>query len=348
MQKRIRDYGVEIGKLKTGVLNKITDVMGVSVGHATIDDGDLKTGVTAIHPHDRNLFKEKVIGAAYVMNGFGKTVGTIQIEELGTIETPILLTNTLSIGECTNSLLTYMIEQNEEIGNTTGTVNPIVGECNDMFLNNIRAQAVKKEHVYEALKTSDREFLEGAVGAGTGMKSFGLKGGIGSSSRILQYPHGTYMLGALVLSNFGEIHNFLLDGKRAGEKIQEKLLYNQAEGDKGSIIIVIATDLPVTSRQLKRIIKRASVGLSRTGSYIGNGSGDIFIGFSTANKISHDNPNQLVPSYAIHEEDIDQAFIAAAETTEEAILNSLITAETTTGRNGNTLYSLKDFMHDIR
>lgn len=347
MQKRIRDYGIKIGRLETGALNKITDVKGVTVGHSTINEGSLKTGVTAIHPHEGNIFKNKVVGATYVMNGFGKTIGTVQVEELGTIETPILLTNTLSVGECTNSLLSYMVEQNEEIGDTTGTVNPIVCECNDMFINDIRAFGVKKDHVYEAIHTAGVDFLEGSVGAGTGMKCFGLKGGIGSSSRVVSYPHGTYTIGALVLSNFGELQNLTIDGGHVGKKIKEKLSNQSNEGDKGSIIMVIATDLPVTARQLKRIIKRAGVGLSRTGSYLGNGSGDIIIGFSTINKINHESKDELVTVSAIHENDIDQAFMAAADATEEAILNSMITADTTIARNGSTVYSLKEFINDL-
>ncbi|MCE7791539.1 P1 family peptidase [Salipaludibacillus sp. CUR1] len=348
MQKRLRDYGMTIGSLETGPRNKITDVKGVTVGHSTIDDGEIKTGVTAIYPHGGNLFTEKMVGATYVLNGFGKAVGTLQVDELGTIETPILLTNTLSIGEVTNSLITYMLEHNEEIGTTTGTVNPLVAECNDMFLNNIRSQAVKKHHVYEALSGASGEFDEGAVGAGTGMKCFGLKGGIGSSSRILSYPHGTYTVGVLVLSNFGQLEHFRMPGiGLAGEKIKANLAEHRDEEDKGSVIIVVATDLPVESRQLKRIIKRAGAALGRTGSYMGNGSGDIFLGFSTANPVSHHSNDTLQKCETIHENDIDQAFTAVADAAEEAILNSMLTAKTTTGREGNTLVSLAEFMDEL-
>ncbi|MEH7383510.1 P1 family peptidase [Bacillus sp. JJ1533] len=347
MQKRLRDYGIQIGTLPTGSLNKITDVKGVKVGHSTISKGEIQTGVTAIIPHEQNIFNNKVVAASYAMNGFGKTMGTLQIDELGTIETPILLTNTLSAGVVADHLIGYSLAQNKEIGDTTGTVNPVVGECNDMFLNNIRNQSITANHVREALETATTHYEEGSIGAGMGMKCFGLKGGIGSSSRILTYPHGTYTLGVLVLSNFGDLDQFRLNGKHVGPMIKTKLPVTTSDGDKGSIMIIIATDLPVTSRQLKRIIKRASVGLSRTGSFIGNGSGDVFIGFSTANKISHDNHNTLQTFKAVHEDDLDQVFLATADATEEAILQSLVTAKTTIGRNGNTLYSLADYMDEI-
>ncbi len=347
MQKRLKDYGITIGNLPTGALNKITDVKGVRVGHSTISDGDIQTGVTAIIPHDTNIFNNKVVAASYAMNGFGKTMGTLQIDELGTIETPILLTNTLSVGVASNHLIGYMLEQNAGIGDTTGTVNPVIGECNDMFLNNIRKRSVTETNVREALETATPNFEEGSIGAGAGMKCFGLKGGIGSSSRILTYPHGNYTLGVLVLSNFGEIDQFRLNGIHVGPIIKEKISSKSEKGDKGSIMIIIATDLPVTSRQLKRIIKRASVGLSRTGSFIGNGSGDVFIGFSTANTISHENKGELQSIKVIHEDDLDQAFLATADATEEAILQSLLAAKTTTGRNGNILYSLAELMSEI-
>ncbi len=344
MQKRIRDYGIEIGSLETGRLNKITDVSGVTVGHATIDDGPLKTGVTAILPHQGNLFTNKVVGSVHVLNGFGKSVGTIQLEELGTIETPILLTNTLSIGTCTDSLIDYMLEHNPEIGRTTGTVNPLVGECNDMYLNDIRTRAVQNRHVREALTSVTTDFQEGGVGAGTGMKCFGLKGGIGSSSRVVSYPHGSYTIGVLTLTNFGSLEQLRINGKQAGKIIKQRLAVQRDELDKGSVMIVVATDLPVSSRQLKRIIKRAGVGLSRCGSYIGNGSGDIVIGFSTVNQVAHRSDGRVNCHRSIHEDDIDPAFLAVADATEEAILNSMVTAETVTGRDGNTLYSLREFI----
>ena len=253
-QKRIRDYGITIGKLETGMENSITDVKGVRVGHLTLNDGDIKTGVTAIIPHGGNMFKEKLIASSHVINGFGKTVGTIQINELGTIETPILLTNTLSVGVASNALMEYMLDGNEDIGKTTGTVNPVVCECNDAYLNDIRGGHIKREHVLKALDNCDVDFLEGAYGAGTGMSCYGLKGGIGTSSRIVKLDNKDYTVGVLVLSNFGEKEDFTINGVKAGEKIIEIDKINEVEEDKGSIIIIVATDIPLTNRQLERIL----------------------------------------------------------------------------------------------
>lgn len=346
-QKKIRDYGIVIGSMKTGKRNAITDVQGVTVGHTTLNDREMKTGVTAILPHQGNLFKEKVIGATYVINGFGKTIGTVQIDELGTIETPILLTNTFSVGVCYNALVQYMLERNPEIGRTTGTVNPVVGECNDMLLNDIRADFIKEEHVFSALENASVDFEEGSIGAGTGMACYGLKGGIGSSSRLIECSHGTYTIGVLVLSNYGQMKEFRLNGQHIGEKLYQIVPSPHNEEDKGSVMMIVATDLPVTERQLKRIIKRTSVGLSRTGSYYGNGSGDIAIGFTTANKQPHFPTGSFQSFKSIHETEIDQAFLAVADATEEAILNALITAKTTIGRNEYTLYSLAEFIQNI-
>ncbi|WP_078546326.1 DmpA family aminopeptidase [Litchfieldia alkalitelluris] len=342
---RLQDYGIKIGSLPTGTLNKITDLEGVTVGHSTLSNGSIQTGVTSIFPHQGNIFKNKVVASTYVLNGFGKTVGTIQINELGTIETPILLTNTFSVGTCSTALLKYMLEQNHDIGATTGTVNAVVAECNDMFLNDIRSFAVQEAHVFEALQNTSINFAEGNVGAGTGMKCFGLKGGIGSSSRLIEYEHGTYTLGVLALTNFGQLEHLQIDGKKVGLDLKQVVEQSTSfSRDKGSVIIVLATDLPASSRQIHRLLKRITVGLSRTGSYIGHGSGDVFIGFSTRNQINHYSNKQLHQIINIHEEDLDQAFIAVADATEEAIINSMLAASATTGKNGNHLHSLKNYM----
>lgn len=343
-QKRIRDYGIEIGRLKTGPLNSITDVEGVTVGHVTLSKGNMQTGVTAILPHQDNIFKEKLISSSHVINGFGKTAGTIQINELGTIETPIILTNTLSVGMASNALIDYMLGHNPEIGRTTGTVNPVVAECNDMYLNDVRAKFVKHEHVLEAIDNASIHFEEGAVGAGTGMLCYSLKGGIGSSSRLIELEHTTYTMGVLVLTNFGILSDLIIDNKPIGKEVKKGLIESYKEEDKGSIIIIVATDLPVSERQLNRILKRAITGLSRTGSIITNGSGEIVIGFSTATKIPHEKPNHHLSIQTIHEEDIDVAFRAIGEAVEEAILNSLITAEEKVGRDGNKRPALKDLI----
>lgn len=341
-QKRIRDYGVKIGNLETGHYNSITDVEGVTVGHLTLSDKDMQTGVTAILPHQGNVFKEKLIASSHVINGFGKTMGTIQINELGTLESPIILTNTLSIGTAADALIEYMLERNPEIGRTTGTVNPIVCECNDMLLNDVRARFVTKEHVMQSLNNTAAEFQEGTAGAGTGMLCYSLKGGVGTASRRMKMEHGTYTMGVFVLSNFGILSDLKVNGKAVGEELKHVLL--QEEKDKGSIIIIVATDLPVSERQLNRIIKRAVTGLSRTGSIITTGSGEVVIGFSTATKIPHEKTGHCISMPMIHEEDIDVAFRAVGEATEEAVLNSLVTATHVIGRDGNERPAFKDLI----
>lgn len=345
MQKRIREYGINVGRLKPGPLNKISDVKGITVGHSTLKEGSIQTGVTAILPHQGNLFKEKILGASYVINGFGKTIGTIQLEELGTIETPILLTNTLSVGIASDSLIKYMLKQNEEIGNSTGTVNPIVGECNDMYLNDIRQMVIREQHVLEALHNTEVDFAEGAIGAGAGMKCFDLKGGIGTSSRVFTINDESYTVGVLVLSNFGALEQFWLNGEPIGPQIKEQIQQKTTK-EQGSIMIIVATDLPVNERQLKRLSKRAGAGLSRTGSFFGNGSGDIVISFSTAQKIPHifEKAERLHTLQMIHDDQIDIAFEAVTDATEEAIYNSMVTARTTIGRESRKLYSLAEFL----
>ena len=344
-QKRLRDYGITIGRLPTGEKNSITDVPGVKVGHVTLDDGKIKTGVTAVIPHERDLFHEKLLAASHVINGFGKSVGTIQINELGTIETPILLTNTLSVGTVLDATVDYMLENNEDIGDTTGTVNAVVCECNDgEYLNDIRGKYVKKEHVFEAIKNADTEFEEGGVGAGTGMSCYKLKGGIGTASRQVSLKDKIYNVGVLILSNHGEKQDLLIDGKQVGKAIGDIDNCDSIEGDKGSIITVIATDLPLTSRQLKRVAKRAVMGIARTGSHMGHWSGEVVIAFSTANIIPHYEKDSLIEIKMLNPSKIDEIiFRAVVESTEEAILNSIVTAKTTVGKNGNFRKGLKEY-----
>jgi D-aminopeptidase len=344
-QKRLRGYGITIGTLPTGKKNSITDVPGVKVGHVTLDDGKIKTGVTAIIPHEGDLFHEKLLAASHVINGFGKSVGTIQINELGTIEAPILLTNTLSVGTVLDAAVDYMLENNEDIGNTTGTVNAVVCECNDgEFLNDIRGKHVKKEHVFEAIENAGTKFEEGGVGAGTGMSCCKLKGGIGTASRQVSVKEKNYNVGVLVLSNHGEKQDLLIDGKQAGKAICDIDKHNLLEGDKGSIITIIATDLPLTSRQLKRVAKRAVMGIARTGSHMGHWSGEVVIAFSTANIIPHYEEDSLIEIKMLNPAKIDEIiFRAVVESTEEAILNSLVTAKTTIGKNGNIRKGLTEY-----
>ena len=337
-----KESGIKIGRGTPGKCNLITDVPGVKVGHVTVRDGaDINTGVTAILPHEGNIFQDKVMAASCIINGFGKTMGLVQVEELGTIETPIVMTNTLSIGTAATALIKYMLQQNEDIGVKTGTVNPLICECNDGTLNDIRGLHVTEEHVFEALANCGEEFEEGVVGSGTGMCCLGLKGGIGSASRIVKLDDKEYTVGALVMSNFGGAGRLMIEGRHMGQEIKDKL---EAQQDKGSIIMLIATDIPLSERQLKRVARRAGVGLARTGSYYGNGSGDIAIAFTTANRVPHYSKNAVMDMKMISDNKIDGVFDATAEAVEEAIISSLYHAETTTGRAGKVKYGLRDFL----
>ncbi|MCF2638933.1 P1 family peptidase [Fusobacterium varium] len=337
----IENIKLKIGKLQKGKNNLITDVKGVKVGHKTLDNGNIKTGVTAIIPHSDNIFREKLICSSYVINGFGKSVGLVQINELGTLETPIILTNTLSVGTCSTALVKYMLKENDDIGVTTGTVNPVVCECNDGYLNDIRGLHVKEEDVFDAIENAEINFKEGNIGAGTGMSCYQLKGGIGSASRVLKLDDKEYTIGSLVLSNFGLKEDLLVDGIKVGEKILEK---ESEELEKGSIIIILATDIPMNERQLKRIAKRVPIGLARTGSHIGNGSGDIVIAFSTANRIKHYEDRDIVSIKIINENIIDKVFRGVIECVEEAVISSLLHSEKTIGTSEHKRESLKKYI----
>lgn len=338
---KVRELGITIGQLAPGDKNCITDIEGVSVGHVTLDyplnnSGDAAcTGVTAILPHQGNLFREKVTAACYVLNGFGKTTGLVQVDELGVIESPIMLTNTFGVPNVSQGTLKYLLDQNEEIGISTGTVNIVVGECNDSHLNSIRLFPVKPEHALEAIQQAKTEVIEeGAVGAGKGMVCFGYKGGIGSSSRIVEDKCGQkYTVGCLVLSNFGKSSEFLTERYKVTGANGESTI----SPTDGSIIIVMATDAPLSSRQLKRVIKRCGIGLGRTGSHYSHGSGDIVIGFTTACTVQHQYDGELESRWQIREDHdiMNKLFMAAAEATEEAILNSMSQATTTTGRDNH-------------
>lgn len=341
--KRIRDYGYEIGSFTTGPRNKITDVPGVRVGHVTLKEQGAQTGVSVVMPAPDNLFQNKLVASAHVVNGFGKSTGLVQIEELGTIETPIVLTNTLSVGDALKGLIEYKLLRNEDIGISTGTVNGLVCECNDAYLNTIRNFHVKPQHVLQAIDAVQVDFEEGAVGAGRGMSAYGMKGGIGSASRVIEIDGQAYTLGLMVLTNMGKKKDFILAGQPIGRKIIELDARDANLPDKGSIIMVVATDLPVTALQLKRICKRTVAGLSRTGSNMGHGSGEIVIGFSTANRLSHTSQG-LQQIECIHDDSIDLAFEAVAEATEEAVLNSMVCAESVEGRAGNIRKSLAEYL----
>lgn len=326
-------------KWPRGERDLITDVPGVKVGHVTLKEGDVHTGVTAVLPHGGNCFQDKVMAGVSVINGFGKSVGLIQIQELGTIETPILLTNTLSVGTACEELTRYMLEGNPDIGVTTGTVNCVVTECNDGRLNDIRGLHVRPEHVRQALANASEDFEEGAVGGGTGMVCLGLKGGIGSASRRVDVDGQTYTVGALVMSNFGAPGNLIIGGKH-----YDTNLGREERKDEGSIIMLLATDIPLNERQLSRLAKRSMVALGRVGSYCGNGSGDIAIAFTTANRLPHYSQKNILDTKMFYDENIDRVFVAGVEAVEEAIISSLYHAETTTGIRGNCYLGLRDFV----
>jgi D-aminopeptidase len=348
--------GISIGSLPTGRMNAITDVAGVEVGHVTVwfgegplrpSEGPARTGVTVIRPHGGNLFLEKVPAAIEVINGFGKITGLAQVNELGTIETPIALTSTLCVGRVADALISDAIERTPEIGVSTSTVNPIVGECSDSYLNDMQGRHVHESHVRQAIVSANTgPVAEGAIGAGTGMSAFGFKGGIGTASRIVPEVVGGWTVGVLVLANFGSKRQLVIDGVPLGRMLADAA---SPEPERGSIMIVVATDAPLLDRGLRRLARRTAFGLARTGSLGGHGSGDIAIAFSS-------NPDVRVPHFAgspvspvalLHENGpladgapIDALFQATIEATEEAILNALFLAETVVGRDGHVREAL--------
>lgn len=342
-QKRVRDFGIEIGHIPCGVRNKITDVPGVTVGQVTLRKGEIQTGVTVVMPAQDNLFAHKMTAACHVLNGFGKTVGLLQIQELGCLETPIALTNTLNVGLVSDGLIQYTLARCQAEGIEATSINPIVAECNDSRINAIALRAVTQQHVWQAIDQAGKEFDEGAVGGGTGMVCFGLKGGIGSASRKLRIGEKEYTLGILVQSNFGSLEELRVDGKPLGLEIAQTLLHHN-EPEKGSIIAVVATDAPLSDRQLTRLLRRVPVGLARLGSYTGHGSGEVFIGFSTAQRWMAEENREILTVEVLREEKLDPLFLAIADAAEEAVLNSMVTAEAAEGRRGELFHSLKEFL----
>ena len=330
---------LKIGKMEHGTRNNISDVAGVTIGHCTVDNDRHKTGVTVVMPCEDDIFKNKMVAACHVLNGFGKTAGLMQIQELGTLESPIAMTNTLNVGLVHDALVEYLCQTAEKNGYAIRSVNPVVAECNDASLNDIRHRAVGQKEVFFAIESACADFRQGDVGAGKGMTCHDLKGGIGSSSRLIPIGDQTYTLGVLALTNHGSLTDLTIDGENIGMEIEQKI--REDTPDEGSCILILATDLPVTSRQLGRIIRRCSVGLARLGSFIGHGSGEVFIGFSTANRIPFES--DFMDMKCIHESHINKAFRAAAEATEEAILQSMLHAESVTGYSGKVRRSLKEF-----
>ena len=333
-KERPRDLGIKIGVFKTGKYNAITDVQGVKVGHTTLIEGDhIRTGVTAIVPHSGNIFQQKVPAAIHIGNGFGKLAGYSQVKELGNLETPIILTNTLSVPTACNALISYTLAQKEN--QSVRSVNPLVGETNDGWLNDIRGRHINEDHILNAIKKArSGKVEEGNVGAGTGTICFGYKGGIGTASRVLPESLGGYTIGVLVQTNFGG--KLEISGVQVAEEIgdyyyREKIL-NEADG---SCMIVVLTDAPLDARNLERLAKRAMLGLGKTGGIASNGSGDYVIAASTAkeNFIPYDHESALHTTTVLLNDNMSSLFMACIEATEEAIINSLFAAESMIGRN---------------
>lgn len=340
-QSRPRDLGIRIGVMNPGKNNAITDVTGVKVGHVTLINGEnVRTGATAIIPHPGNLFQSKVPAAVFVGNGFGKLAGTTQIEELGNIESPIILTNTLGVAAGIEGVVAYTLSQpgNENVQ----SVNAVVGETNDGYLNDIRGRHVKAEDVIAAIKnTKEIEVSEGNVGAGTGTVCFGFKGGIGTSSRKLPESLGGYTVGVLVQTNFGGV--LQIDGVPVGVELGKYSFMEHLFSVDGSCMIVVGTDAPVNERNLKRIAQRAMMGLAKTGGIASNGSGDYVIAFSNfqGNLIPHNSPSleSQKPTF-LQNDDMSVLFLATIEATEEAIINSLFAAEDMVGKDGREVKAL--------
>jgi D-aminopeptidase len=347
---RARELGLSPGILSPGPLNAITDVEGVEVGHQTLIKGkSIRTGVTAILPHTDNLFQQKVPAAVYVGNGYGKAAGFLQVQELGYIETPIVLTNTLNVGTAVEAVVAWVLGQpgNEKVQ----SVNAVVGETNDSYLNDIRAQTVSTKDVVAAIEAaSDGQVEEGCVGAGTGTEAFGWKGGIGTASRLLPEGLGGYTVGVLVQSNFGGI--LTMDGHPVGKLLGQysfRMVLDGADGaseaphemdEYGSCMIVVATDAPLSSRNLERMAKRAVLGLAGTGAFMSNGSGGFVISFSTANRIPDEVDASHLEQTHLRNDAMSPLFLATVEAVEEAVYNSILKATAMTGRDNHTVEAL--------
>jgi len=349
---RVRELGVEAGWGEPGPQNAITDVDGVLVGHTTLirgegrlvpGQGPVRTGVTAVLPHGGNLYQEPVVAAVHVINGFGKAAGLAQLRELGRLETPILICSTLNVGLVQDALTQYMLEKNPEAGISAPTPNPVVAECHDGYLNDARGRHVRRSHVYAAIEGAGNRVEEGCVGAGTGMMAYGYKSGVGTASRRLPERHGGYTLGCLVVPNCGRHGDLIMAGIPIGRLLTSpsgKHSPTITPSQGGSIIVVLATDAPLSSRQLERVARRAVIGIGRTGSVVSHGSGDFVITFSTAHREKRFNRAPIVKREQLQDRRLTPLFAAAVEATEEAILNALCMATTMTGRDGRVAEAL--------
>lgn len=345
--ERARDLGIVIGRYKTGEYNAITDVEGVRVGHVTLisgegelkpGEGPVRTGVTAIIPAEGDYWYEKLPAGSFILNGNGEATGLMWLRESGNLETPIALTNTHSVGDVHRGIIDWMVKLHPDIGITDDVVVPVVFECDDSALNDVRGRHVTPEHVLQALKLAKSgEVEEGSVGAGTGMTAYEFKGGIGTSSRILPKSVGGYTVGVLVNANHGERHTLRIKGHMVGEEITD---LKPTLREDGSIIVIVATDAPLLPRQLNRLAKRVMLGLARTGAIAHNWSGDVAMAFSTANRIEHYPDEPLMRLTVLSDAWLDDLFEATADAGEEAVINALLAAETMVGRDGNTAHGL--------
>ncbi|KVQ09324.1 P1 family peptidase [Burkholderia ubonensis] len=333
--------------LPAGPRGTIADVPGVTVGHCTLDAGAVQTGVTVVKPHAGDVYRSKAPAGAAVINGFGKSVGLVQVDELGVLDTPIALTNTFGVGAVAHAQIRAAIAANPRIGRDWPTVNPLVFECNDGYLNDLHAFAVGASHYDDACRAATRDVVRGAVGAGRGMSCFDLKGGIGSASRIAAAAGRSYTVGALVLANFGRLPMLTLGGVPVGRIVTARTSAGQAApSEQGSIIMLLATDAPLDARQLARLARRAAAGLARTGSVYGHGSGDIALAFSTAYTIAHDALFVTLPAL-LADSVLDPLFQAAAESVEHAIVDALLQAVTVAGRDAHVRQALRDAVPEL-
>jgi D-aminopeptidase len=349
---RARDLDLPLGRFKPGKYNAITDVEGVLVGHATIIEGEagplvkgkgpVRTGVTAILPNEGNIFMERLAGGAFVLNGAGEVAGLTQVQEWGLLETPIMLTNTMAVGAVSDAVARAMVEKYPGIGDEHDVIIPVVGECDDSYLNDISGQHVKEEHVRAALNSAKSgPVAEGCVGGGTGMITCDFKAGIGTSSRKLPPVFGGYTLGVLVMSNFGKMHNLRVAGLPVGEVLAEKFKDTpRRRASYGSIIAVVATDAPLLPHQLHRLCKRVALGIGRVGSYAAHGSGEIVVGFSTANVVPRRTRKMVYKMKLLLDQRLDPLYEAVMEATEEAILNSMCMATPMSGVHGHFVPAL--------
>jgi len=370
VRPRARDCGIAIGTLPAGRFNAITDVPGVRVGHVTLIEGEgplvpgvgpVRTGLTAIQPHEGNVFNSKVVAAVHSLNGFGEVTGALQVREMGVIESPILLTGSFNVAHAMDGALEWAMREDPQIGISNWGPNPVVAECSDMYLSDVRGRAVTPQHVIAAIDAArGGPVAEGGVGGGTGMSCCEFKGGIGTSSRVLapemsaDGAAGGYTVGALVMSNFGRREHLVIDGVPVGRALanwEAPASVTDPEKQGTSIIIVLATDAPLDPRQLHRLCVRAGAGLARAGGLFSTSSGDFVIAFSNGNRVPHHPTHRAVPQRVVIESlmagegwpgqvVINELFQAAAEETEEAILNSLFSAETMVGRDGHVRHAL--------